>query len=309
MQFSEREGFVNLYIESLLRDSKSILYHEIKHSQGLAEGFDRRYSIQADNRLIFFYLADARVAERMEAWRPFGDFVIRFLDDLFYKREADAYNKALGPYYDVGRWGCPIYASIWFIDAMVLEALYQGVKWHMWLYCFPQFVERVLRNIRPDPIGLDVYSEWPTPYHYLLYAIFEAFRDWIQSASQLSISKEFIQLRNTMINHENDNIPKSSILALGICLRQVMLAKNIDTSFRTYLLEGVIRSYFGLLNAPAMQRYGELFRNVIVEGGFSSPATQDEYLANFSAALGDVDHIPFPHAEWRELVDLVNAPG
>ncbi|MFI5398899.1 MAG: hypothetical protein ACHQ9S_25495 [Candidatus Binatia bacterium] len=302
-EFSEREDFLTLYIRALLRDKTSIIYDEIRHNQNLAKG--RRYEIVEENRLIHYFLADARVAERMAVWKPFGDFTLGYLDHQFRNSQADPYNLALGTYYEAGRWECPIHATVWFFEAMVSEALYQGIEWHMWLYYLPPVVERIVRNLSPDFRTVEIWREWPTAYHYLLYAIFDVFSGWIESAADLPPTQENVALRNEMIDHENGNIPKSAILALGICLRSVMLADAIDERFRAYLLDVVLRAYFDLLKKPTMQPFCRILRDVIVQGGFSGHRNDREYSANVRAALEMVDQIPFLGPEWTELLRRV----
>ncbi|MFU8886623.1 MAG: hypothetical protein ACNA8O_14345 [Cyanobacteriota bacterium] len=306
-EFREREEFMNQFLVALLHDKTSVIYHEIKHNQNCNHAFASRYIIHDYNRLIHYFLADARVAERMEIWRPFGDFVIKLLDDQFYKHEHHAYNGAIGSYREDGRWRCPVNASIWFFNAMVIEALYQGIAWHMWLYYFPQFTKRILRNMDPTLSDIDTLSELPTPYHYLLNEIFEALCGWIESGSNVPCTQENIALKSTRIDHENGNIPKSAMLALGIALREAMLSRNVDTSFRSDLLEGILRCYFDLLAKPSMREYSMLFQDIIANGGFSCEETQREYIDNLSAALAHVDHIPFPCSAWSELVNRVNS--
>jgi hypothetical protein len=211
-KFWEGEEFLNLYIRALLRDKRSILYHEIKHNQNLAKG--RRYRIEEQNRLIHYFLIDARVAERVTVWKPFGDFALEYLDEQFRRKDTDPYNMALGTYYEDGRWECPLRITIWFFEAMVLEALYQGITWHLWLYYFPPIVERILRNLAPDHRAVELWREWPTPYHCLLYSIFDTLGGWIEAAADLPPEQENIVLENELIDHENDNIPKSAIIAL-----------------------------------------------------------------------------------------------
>lgn len=303
-KFCEGEDFLNLYIRALLRDKRSILYHEIKHNQSLATG--RRYRIEEQNRLIHYFLSDARVAERVMLWRPFGDFALEYLDEQFRRKDADSYNMGLGNYSEDGCWECPLNATIWFFEAMILEALYQGIRWHMWLYYFPSIVEGILRNLSPDHRTTELGSEWPTPYHCLLYSIFNTLGGWIKSAADLPVVQENIVLRSEQFDHENSNIPKSAIIALGMCLGDVMVADSVDEHFRAYLLGVVLRNYFGLLKISTMQPFCRVLRDAIVKGGFSGYETDKKYAVNLRAALDKIDKIPFLGPEWTDLVQRVD---
>ncbi len=302
-KFREGEEFLNLYIRALLRDKRSILYHEIKHNQNLAGG--RRYRIEEQNRLIHYFLSDARVAKRVTVWKPFGDFALEYLDEQFRRKDADPYNVALGTSYEDGRWECPLRATIWFFETMVQEALYQGITWHMWLYYFPLIVKRILRNLSPDSRTVELWREWPTPYHHLLYLIFDTLGGWIKAAADLPPEQENIVLENELIEHENDNIPKSAILALGDCLRDVMLADSVDERFQVYLLRVVLRNYFDLLKKSTMQPFCRVLGNALVQGGFSGYETDRKYAVNLRAALDKIDRSPFWGPEWTDLVRRV----
>jgi hypothetical protein len=297
--FLELEEFLNLYLRALLMDTTSILFHEIKNNQNLSRR--HRYHIPPENKLLHYLLADARVAEKLAVWKPLGDFAVEFLDKQFQIRIADQYNLPLGTYYEDGRWKCPLHVFVRFFDAMVLEALYQGITWHMWLYYFPPIVERIVRNLNPDTSTVDLSDEWPTPYHYLLYELFSAMIDWIEAAGDVPPDQENVVLKYETVDHENENVPKSAIIALGDCLRHVMPASNLDGRFKAYLLTVVLRSYFDLVQNPAMRPLSRVLRDVIVQGGRGHKDAK-EYSVNLWATLNRVDRIPFLRfSEWDEL--------
>lgn len=304
-EFLERDEFLNLYLRALLEDTRSVLFHEIKNNQNLSRG--HRYHIAPENRLLHFFLADARVAEKVGVWKPLGDSAEELLDRQFQNRIADQYNLPLGTYYEDGRWRCPIHVVVRFFHTMVLEALNQGITWHMWLYYFPPIVELIVRNLKPDTSTVHLSDEWPTPYHCLLYQIFDAMTDWIEAAADVPPDQENVVLENETIDNENGNIPKSAIIALGHCLGHVMPATSVDEGFKAYLLTVVLRTYFELVQNPAMLPLSRVLRDVIVQGGRGHMDTK-EYSVNLWAALNRVDKIRFlRYSEWDELFERVEA--
>jgi len=84
--------------------------------------------------------------EQFRLYKPIRDFVERHLDELQQHPEQDFYNRKPGNVYDEERDRWSVYMGIRFFDIMITQALYQGIEWHMWLYYFPPFVERMVRN-------------------------------------------------------------------------------------------------------------------------------------------------------------------
>lgn len=124
-QFHEKNGFLNLYVRGLLSNAHSVLYFEIQENQNLSSY--SRYIIDEKNRFIHFFLADAEVANKAAIWKPFGDFTLERLDELWIDPNTDTYNQPIGTYRETDQWYCPIHATIQFFDIMIHEALFQGI--------------------------------------------------------------------------------------------------------------------------------------------------------------------------------------
>jgi hypothetical protein len=58
--------------------------------------------------------------------------------------------------------------------------------------------------------------------------------------------QENVRLGDVSIDNENGNIAKSSILALGRCLRTILLADTVGERFKLYILEIVLEFYCDL---------------------------------------------------------------
>ncbi|HET6840745.1 MAG TPA: hypothetical protein VFK06_03540 [Candidatus Angelobacter sp.] len=131
-----RVDFADFYLKELLREPQSILYTELQNNQNTIS--HNRYVISQSNLILHYLLNNVTVAHELRAYKSIGDFMEFHLDELARDRENDPYNQAMmGDYRDSGAWNSPIYAGCRFFDIMVKEALFQGIKWHMWLYYMP----------------------------------------------------------------------------------------------------------------------------------------------------------------------------
>jgi hypothetical protein len=260
----ERHDFIDLYLGELLKDSQSALFAEIRNNQNCSE---HRYQISESNRLIHFFLSDAKVANENEIWRPFGEFAISQLDELGRDHETDPYNRAMGDFEKVGAWQSPIFAIIRFFDIMVKEALFQGIKWHMWLYYTPLIVKRMVRNYRVvDPLA-DPDSEWPIRYSFLLYETFSALRDWVAGVEDVPLNQANATLDSTGAGNENGNIPKSSAIALCQCLFTVLESREIGERLKSTLANMVFNLYFDLRDSSDYEGYAAVLRTLLSRGG------------------------------------------
>ena len=217
---------------------------------------------------MHFFLSDAKVAYDNGIYKPIGDFAVAYLDELARDHGADPYNRAMGDFEKVGAWQSPIFTSIRFFDIMVKEALFQGIEWHMWLYYMPLLVEGMARNYRVDDPLADPDDEWPIRYSFLLYQSFSAMRDWIMAIEDVPQTQANVKLKSTRADHENGNIPKSSILALSECSRFVLESDYIGSRQKQYLMNMVFEMYFDLRSSKDFEEYAVALRTAVSQGGF-----------------------------------------
>ncbi len=283
----ERWEFLNLFGRALLGDSSSLLYFELRQNQNLLRG--NRYYIPPENRLIYSLLHDAHRAHDLGIYKPFGDFALSELRRLGISPESDHHNFPLGDYCERDRWTCPVHAVIRFFDIMVLEALHQNVLWHMWLYYFPSITEQIVKNLQPHA-EVDLDGEWPTPYHYLLYDIVKTLCNWVEELEEVPSSQENVVLENTDVRHQNNNIPKSAILALGQCFRKLLLSKKLEQGFKGYLVEiplGLVKE----LRQKERQDYADVLAKSVAQAGWSKLAEGTDYFCELAASLRCTDPI------------------
>lgn len=286
-----REEFFELYIEELMSHRTSVFYAELANSRN--SNGHHRYVIKRDSRLLTFLFADAAVAYKLEVYRPVGEFILRELDHLARRPEDDPYNRA---YADRGSHGSELSlsAAIHFFDVMVSEALYQGIDWHMWLYYVTHITKRVLRNYKPfdDPL-FDPDVEFPVWYSYFLYEIFSSLRNWILAIEDIPPTQKNVQLKSIRVDHENSNIPKSAILALGDCVQQVLLCDKLSERLQETLMSVAFGTYFDLRSSAKSGQYAEALRNAIVSGGFGRRDGDYEYRRRLRYFLQRQDRVRF----------------
>jgi hypothetical protein len=254
-----------MYLTEMMKNRHSILYGEIQNNQNQLHG--TRYDLPDTNRLLHFFLSDANTAKQFGVYKPIGDFVKAHLDALARDPSADPYLQSYEHFEEQGLWRLSVYVGIRFFDIMVNEALWQGIEWHMWLYYVPRFVERMARNYQIiDPLA-DSQNEFPIVYSFLLYSAFATMRDWVLTVQEIPLEQPNIALKNTRPDHENENIPKSSILALVESLRSVLNSDRIDATFQTYLADIVFNLYFELCAEEKTRPFADVLRAMLIQGG------------------------------------------
>jgi hypothetical protein len=258
----------------------SVFYLEIEKSQNLA------YAFPESNPFLHNLVRDAKVAQDLEIWRPVGEFALRELDRLAEDPAADRYNQAAREFEEREAWRSPICATIRFFDIMVRAALLQGIEWHMWLYYFPPIVERMVRNYAPFGPLVDLDLTDPTPYNCLIYDAVSAIREWVKAAERIPVDQPNVVLQSNRADHENENIPKSSILALGECSRYILLSEKLSEKFKDSVMEGTFDLYFTLRLSAKLNQYAEVLGSSLRHGGFASRTADPTYMANLHSSFG-----------------------
>lgn len=278
--------FVDLYITELVKNEASVFYRELANNQNMAVG--NRYWLPRTNRLLYFFLNDAEAAKHFHVYKAIGDYVLRELDKLGRDPESDPYNQAMGDFEKAEAWHSPVFGAIRFFDIMVMEALHQGTEWHMWLYYFPLFTKKIVRNYRlSDPLA-DPNAEWPVRYSFLIYEMFSALKNWIGAIEDVSPSQRNVVLQSTRVDHENGNIPKSAVLALAQCVRYVLESDNLGEQFQRYLLDIIFHLYFELKGSKNGAPYAVVLLAALKEGGTWKPHDDTVYEDRLADAFNEL---------------------
>jgi hypothetical protein len=281
--FPERADFLNMYLRSLLSDSSSILFYEIRNTDEANQ--DGLYKLQKGGRLLTAIFGKPGFAQEQEVYRPAGDFVCERLDVLSFASAQDPYNAPLLDFDESTHWKDPLWVSVRFFDIMVLHALQQGIQWHMWLYYMTHFTDKISKNYKIDLGSERASEEFPNRYSYLLYEMFDAMRRWVLAVKCIDSSQPNVQLKNTTSENENGNIPKSAIIALAQSLKRVLGNTAVPEGFRRYLLEVVIDTYACLKGAAGGAGYATVILAAL--GKCESYECQDvqEYFSQLKIGL------------------------
>jgi hypothetical protein len=275
--FPEKHDISNLYFYQMLDSKNSLLYYEIKNNQNVIS--HHRYRIDEQNHILEFLLSDCRVAENLGVWQPIGECTINYLDFL-NKSSDDPYNY---PIENFEKTCCEskLFVAISFFDIMVSEALYQNIQWHMWLYYFTYFTERICRNFKVLSHYYIEHAEFPNKYCLILYRIVSALRDWILAVDDIDPSQDNIKLQRIDSMHENGNIPKSSIIALTQCLENISSSKNIPNRQKEYYVDILISLYCDLKSSQKKHvgQYSDVIISCLKDQivGYSSQFNLDFY--------------------------------
>jgi len=279
-----KEEFINRYFRELIDDRSSIYYFELNHTQTL-HGMSR-FEISKSSKLLYYLFNDINVAQSLEIYRPVGEKVCDLLENnqTIIKR----YNEPLGRFYDVERQKCPIDNSFHFFNLMIIESLFQGVKWHMWLFYFDSFSKSIIGSMNPSK-DVDHSREWPTPFHYLLYQVVDHLIYWLvavqyldEGATNAAVSKD--------AKSDNSSIPQSAAICVGHVVWQIFDSPIIANGFKTYILEKVLRFISDHQQIDSMKTLCSLLENTIVHRG-NNHKLDIAYLSQLEELYHDVDHV------------------
>jgi hypothetical protein len=280
--------FANGYIRALLKNEDSVLYKEIQNNQNLSS--TNRYILPESNAILHKLFKDITTAKNIEVWRPIGETVNDILDEQYHK-QVDIYNEYDGKIiYDYEeQFRNPIFVGIIFFDIMITEAIYQKINWHMRLYYYSYFVEKICRNYKVSEYRQED-NEYPDIYSGILYEIISNLRGWINI---IEYDTEEVQQEIKYIdyNHENGNIIKSSVICLSQCIKKILCTEAISDKFKEYLTHIIINLYFNLAlsTQEVSRRYGEVMIACIIHDIKGYGMRSENYKYNLMTYLDTFD--------------------
>ena len=295
------QDFSEAYFTGLISDTSSILYQELEQNQNTS--FQGGYNYPENNRLLHFLFTDARTAENLEVWRPIGEHLL----NLLRSNESPDFVASLNRReegFDKERWNNPVWAGIFFFDLMVTAAAYQAVRWHMWLYYFPLFVERLEKLYDASDPEVNKSDEFPTRSAHLIYEAVSTLCGWVRLVSKLPAnsphrrSEIFSAAQNREWDswwRDNDNIPVSAAIALGSCMQTIATSERLDDKFAGYIYEVVVSTIRSLARDGNVGHLRSFLIQSIVNGG------QSQFNHNYGlrlATLRDkVDYVIWEHVD------------
>lgn len=260
-----KESYRDAFIKELLQNSNSRLHYELEKAQSSQPGYSKRYQIEKHNNILYSLLSDIQVSKKISVWKPISEGIIEVLDEQYKKEYDDEYNGYQQKFF-VYKERCadPVFAGIVFFDLMVTEALYQKIPWHMWLYHYSYFADKICRNYHDGRLSEPDY-EFPNTYAMMLAQIIHNLIDWIRIIED-DADKIECTLENLSCEHENGNIIKSSIICLAQCIRTIIVSENIQHRLRKNYVDPCFRLYFDLClnDSQIVRNYAVVLKNCLI---------------------------------------------
>jgi hypothetical protein len=300
LELFEKHDFFYSYLKTMLSNTDSILYYELTNSCNVDTQLN--YYIPASNKFLSYILNDAKNAETLYAWKPVGDGIISILDDLYKSKGSDPYNMPLDDFSDEGKWKSPIFAGIRFFDIMVAKAIHQNIEWHMWLYYFDHWTDRICRNYDPQRKYVDLSEQFPTKYSYLLYEIISVIINWIKLVKILPKEKPNFIIQKNNLETENNSIIKCSMLCLGRSIGSIVNCELVSFKFKKNILMMVFNLYFDLRLIVGSEIYSLVLLNSVINQGMRFREIDSNYLGSIIHAFIENDNIPHKYEHVNEAI-------
>lgn len=297
----EKEDFIDYYFRGLLAERTSVLYAELKNNQN--QLVNHRYALPEANRLLFYLFFQINKAHDLQVWRPIGEQALSDLDKLYIESDTDIYNL---PHDDSGwEWESSVYAAIHFFDIMIAEAIEQKIQWHMWLYYYTHFTNSICRNFDPNK---RYASESNTKYSHLLYSMISTLCNWIRTIEEVPIDQSNVALDSTSLEHENGNLIKSSMLAMGQCIKSILITDKIHPDFRKEMAALPISLYYDLNRRDEYANYAEvLFESLLSGGSQYGDDNGEKYLGILLNAFVEHDNIPHKYEHVNVAINHISS--
>lgn len=293
LDLHETSYFSYAYFDDLISNTSSVLYQELEQNQNTS--LHGGYYFPESNRVLHFLFNDARTAENLQVWKPIGEHILKLLSSDESPAFVASLNKR-GEGFECSK--NPVWAGIFFFDLMVTAAAYQGVRWHMWLYYLPYFVDRLEELYDTSAPTVNTLDEFPTRSARLIYEAVRSLCSWVRLVQELPDDSPHRQ--SEIFSHcerrgwecwtnDNGNIPVSAAIALGTCMMTIAMSKRLDDKFAGYIYEVVMRTVKDLRRDSDVGHFRSFLIQSIVNGG------QNQFNSNYGrhlAMLKDkVDHV------------------
>ncbi len=278
--------FSDRVFEHMMAHQQSPLRRETILNQNVEQCF---YEIDPKNAFISALFSDTKVAEKLEVYRPVGNYPLGLLD-----RNEGNYRQTISsakPSDDRFIERDPTYCMIRFFDIMIRSAMRDGIEWHMWLLYYDTVVRKLIASIDFDHPDFDRNAEFPNFAFYLIYEIFSAYGSWFQAIKCCPADSPVVQIEKTAPVHANGSILKTTMLSVGNSLAYLLKSEETPDEFITYILEMIMRDYRDLAVRKNGGPKAQLaLSNAILSGGIGG-RLQDIHLARLDDCYREMDHV------------------
>lgn len=255
--------FSDRALDIMMCHPESDLRRETLLNQNVGRCF---YEIDPKNPLIYALFADSEVANRLQVWRPVGNYPLRLLE-----RNEHNYRETISaakPQEDQLLYRDGAYVMIRFFDIMVRSAMRDEIEWHMWLFYFDILVNKLLKSMDRSHPDYDDTAEFPNLGYFIIYEIFHLYGEWLRTIECFREDSPAVQIERTSPEHENGSIAKSTMISMGNSLKH-LIESDTNDRFVAYIIEVIMRVYKDLARLPNGERLQETLRNSIIAGGTS----------------------------------------
>ena len=270
-----RQLFVEFLFDELLKNKRSILYHELYEIQNYI-GY-HKYTIHESNKLIHYLLSSLEVTVDLELWDIVGGFVNAKLDFLSISDNIDYYNTNDSLFRDKTCWKSDIFICIHFLDIMVSTVLRHTYYCIQFQHYYVDFVQKIVKNHSYDIIDIEEVSEWPTNYEYLLYVMFNNMKIWIMALKENNPGKLTLPINFQELLSTSSNSSIHLLDDIGTSLRILVNSLTISVSFKRYILKIIFDLYFTLREDKNLSNYSVVLAKSIYNPIESKQETQKKY--------------------------------
>ena len=319
--------FSSRFIESLINNTGSQLYLELKHNKQLEHPEmtnSKRLHINDNNTLIKELLSDPHLAiNHYETDRTIWRTAIYAIENN--KTLVNKLNTPSDYYEEKDEYNCPINTSIAMFNIMVHEAIHKGYQDHMNIWFFYYLIKSLLNHTKDG----QKYDFWTrTPIRILVERIISITMDWIIEGSYVNdsvatnyrrslidsdpvignmrlanVPEELIQHRIDGISgNDPDNlfISKKATELLNKITKEIIDSKEMSDEWKELCLDQIIskhKNIFGFLGSndkktrEKEQQLADLMLVQIISGNYVTPEYRRQLLV-YVEKLDTIDREP-----------------
>lgn len=293
------------YVQILLRSSHSQLFKELSDQNSCSPV------------LTEYLFNNYDLMKKINITRPVGQEVLKYLENETREPPASELDKnnEFTERYQEKKLTSPLYIGIEFIRQMILSALDQNVKDHLWLMFYEDFVKHINENYDLD-VSKNKKVEFSNMYEFYLYEIFSNYCEWIKKANKYTpkIKKADSEWENHII--------KDAIISWNISLRNLLQSDKIRDKFKIYLQNIYLEVYFelALSKNKKLKDYAKVFVESLKSqikgyGKFVNSKVRDMLLISLKDKTSrdiwreklHVEMQPGGREKIKELIDTLNS--
>jgi hypothetical protein len=274
--------FTEAFAKALLLDPDSILYRELRR----AENVDHN-SVPVvepmEQPLLSALCDDATRADGPRLLYTFLHEAVDSLADLNNDLLRARLNRPMADYHEETRWSSPPFAGIYLLEILAPRNAVAPAAQNLNLYTLKSLVGLILADLNPDP-DVDLTREFPTPYHYLIYASVSLLVDivsiWQDRPDDLPKGK---------LEEVSEGLPRilpaHAIDVLSSVMYDILRSPKLDARFKSDMLEVWWKAYWEKYKKP--WSHTDTVLRALVRGGH----IRDSEMKHREGVAEALDHV------------------